>query len=70
MSTWYILPNGNIKNADGLELQPERDWFPTDTSMADFSDRQRALGKSEIQIIKRMMDMAIEAETWAQRNLA
>lgn len=69
MSTWYILPNGNIKNADGLELQPERDWFPTDTSMADFSDRQRALGKSETQIIKLMMDMAIEAETWAQRNL-
>lgn len=69
MSTWYILPNGNIKNADGLELQPEKDWFPTDASMAGFADAQRALGKSEAQIIKLMMDQAIEAERWAQRYL-
>lgn len=69
MSTWYILPNGNIKNAEGLELQPEKDWLPTDASMATFADMQRALGKSETQIIKLMMDRANQAETWAQRNL-
>jgi hypothetical protein len=69
MNDWYILPNGNIKNVNGLELQPEKDWFPTTESMMAFTDAQRAQGKSDVMIIKMMMDLAVECEQWAQENL-
>lgn len=69
MTTWYILPNGNIKNINGLELQPEKDWFPTDASLAAYTDDQRNIGKSEALIIKQLMDLAIACEQWAQDNL-
>lgn len=67
--TWYILPNGNIRNINGLELQPEQDWFPTPDSLDSFVEEQRNLGKSEAQVIMHMMDLAIECEEWAQKNL-
>jgi len=70
MSTWYILPNGNIKHLSGLELQPEKDWFPTDASMDAFADAQRAAGKPEAEIIRMMMALAIDCEKWARENLA
>ncbi len=69
MTTWYILPNGNIKNINGLELQPEKDWFPTDESLADYVDAERETGKPQEQIIKQLMDLAIECEAWARDNL-
>jgi hypothetical protein len=70
MNTWYILPNGNIRHIDGLELQPEKDWFPTEASMAAFTDAQRAAGKSEVEIIRAMMVLAVECEAWTRENLA
>lgn len=69
MTTWYILPNGNIKHASGLELQPEQDWFPTTESMTLFTERYRSQGQSEVQIIKHMMDLARDGEKWVQDNL-
>ncbi|TEA78956.1 hypothetical protein [Allopusillimonas ginsengisoli] len=69
MTTWYILPNGNIKNINGLELQPEKDWFPTDQSLAAYVDAEQDAGKSQEQIIKQLMDLAIACEAWAQDNL-
>ncbi len=70
MTTWYILPNGNIKHTDGLELQPEEDWFPTAESMALFTERGRVRGQSDVQIIKHMMDLARDGEKWVQDNLS
>ncbi|UHL65427.1 hypothetical protein LSG25_05930 [Paralcaligenes sp. KSB-10] len=70
MDTWYILPNGNIKHVDGLEIQPENDWFPTDESLEIFSSAQRAAGKTEVQIIQRIMSLALECEQWVRDNLA
>jgi hypothetical protein len=70
MTTWYILPTGNIKHINGLELQPELDWFPTAESMEIFSQRGREQGQSEVQIIKHMMDLARDCEKWAQDNLS
>ncbi|NYT63517.1 hypothetical protein H0A66_14460 [Alcaligenaceae bacterium] len=70
MTTWYILPNGNIKHTNGLELQPEKDWFPTPESMEIFAEQERGQGASEIQIIKYMMDLARDGERWVQENLA
>lgn len=67
---WYILPNGNIRHLNGLELQPEHDWFPTSDSLASFTDAERDSGKSEAEIIKHMMALAIEGETWARENLS
>ncbi|MGP1613914.1 MAG: hypothetical protein ACTS5Y_02455 [Pollutimonas bauzanensis] len=69
MTTWYILPNGNIKHANGLELQPEQDWFPTTESMERFTERGRGQGLSDVQIIKHMMDLARDCEKWVQDNL-
>lgn len=69
MTGWYILPNGNIKNVNGLELQPEQDWFPTEESMAAFTEAERAKGKSDVDIIRLMMELAVQAEQWAQDNL-
>ncbi len=69
MNNWYILPNGNIKHTNGLELQPEKDWLPTEQSMEAFSNALRAQGKPDALIIKAMMDLAIECETWVQENL-
>ena len=51
MNDWYILPNGNIKNVNGLEIQPDKDWFPTTESMMAFTDVQRALGKSDVMML-------------------
>lgn len=68
--TWYILPNGNIRNLNGLELQPEEDWFPTADSMEAFVEEQRQLGHSEAAIVKHMMQLALECEAWAQENLS
>ncbi|HEU0230279.1 MAG TPA: hypothetical protein VFR20_06890 [Burkholderiaceae bacterium] len=70
MNTWYILPNGNIRHIDGLELQPEKDWFPTEASMAAFTDAQRAAGKSDAEIIRMMMGLAIDCEAWVGENLS
>jgi len=69
MTTWYILPNGNIKHATGLELQPEQDWFPTSESMALFTEREREKGASDVLIVKYMMDLARDGEQWVQDNL-
>lgn len=69
MTTWYILPNGNIKHATGLELQPEQDWFPTSESMALFTEREREKGASDVLIVKYMMDLALDGEKWVQENL-
>ena len=70
MTRWYILPNGNIKHMDGLEIQPEHDWFPTEASMMAFIERERAAGASEVQIAQRLMALAVECEEWARDNLA
>ncbi|MGB6105298.1 MAG: hypothetical protein WBF88_15765 [Pusillimonas sp.] len=70
MSAWYILPNGNIKHIDGLELQPEKDWFPTAQSMETFTQAMRERGQADALIIKRMMDLAVEGEQWVRDNLA
>jgi len=67
--SWYILPNGNIRNINGLELQPENDWFPTAESMDAFVEAGFEAGQSEVEIIKQMMDLAIECEEWARTNL-
>ncbi|WP_353147762.1 hypothetical protein [Pollutimonas bauzanensis] len=69
MTTWYILPNGNIKHATGLELQPEQDWFPTSESMVLFTEREREKGASDVLIVKYMMDLARDGEQWVQDNL-
>ena len=69
MSKWYILPNGNIKHVNGLELQPEQDWFPTEDSMEAFAEALRAQGHSEALIIKRMMALSLDCEKWVQDNL-
>ena len=69
MSNWYILPNGNIRHANGLEIQPEEDWFPTPASMESFTQAMRKQGMSEVLIIKHMMTLALECEKWAQDNL-
>lgn len=69
MTSWYILPNGNIKHIGGLELQPEKDWFPTEDSMTAFTEARRAAGMTDVQIIKLMMELALQAEQWAQDNL-
>lgn len=70
MSAWYILPNGHVRHVDGLEIQPEQDWFPTDESLAAFVDAQRAAGESEAWIARRVMSLAVECEKWVQQNLA
>jgi hypothetical protein len=70
MTTWYILPNGNIKHANGIELQPEKDWLPTDESAEAFAEGQRALGHGDVQIIKTMMDLALDCERWVKVNLS
>lgn len=70
MTTWYILPNGNIKHASGLELQPEQDWFPTTESMEIFTQQERGKGASDVQIIKYMMSLARDGEKWVQDNLS
>lgn len=69
MSTWYILPNGNVKHPSGLELQPEQDWFPTQESMEAMFAAQRALGARDELIVKRIMDMAADAERWLRDNV-
>ncbi len=70
MSAWYILPNGNIKHTDGLELQPEHDWFPTVQSLEIYTQIMREQGNSETGIIKCVMALALECEAWAQDNLS
>lgn len=70
MNTWYILPNGNIRHIDGLELQPEKDWFPTEASIVAFTDAQRAAGKSDAEIIRMMMELAVDCEAWVGENLS
>jgi len=69
MSAWYILPNGNIKHVDGLEIQPERDWFPTDDSLELYAASLRAAGRSEAQIAQAIMGLALECEQWVRDNL-
>ncbi len=69
MNNWYILPNGNIKHVNGLELQPEKDWFPTTESMERYAEERRQEGMPEALIIKAMMDLAVECEAWARDNL-
>lgn len=69
MNNWYILPNGNVKHVDGLELQPEKDWLPTTSSIEAFTDAARELGQADALIIKRMMDLAVEGENWLRDNL-
>lgn len=69
MNTWYILPNGHIKHVDGLEIQPEKDWFPTDESLAAFGAAQRAAGSTEVQIVQSVMRLALQCERWAAANL-
>ena len=69
MSHWYLLPNGNLKHTDGLELQPEQDWFPTEASMQAYASAMRARGQADALIIKQMMDLAAEGEAWLRQNL-
>lgn len=69
MSGWYILPNGNIRHIDGLEIQPELDWFPTEQSLQAYLDSQRAQGNSEAWIARRVMSLSVECELWVQENL-
>ncbi len=69
MSGWYILPNGNIKHVNGLEIQPEHDWMPTAESADRFIAEQREAGLSEGAILKAVVAMAIECEVWVQKNL-
>lgn len=66
---WYILPNGNIRHIDGLEIQPELDWFPTEQSLLNYAEAQRAEGNSEEWIARRIMALAVECELWVQENL-
>lgn len=68
-SGWYILPNGNIRHVDGLEIQPELDWFPTEQSLVEYAEVQRAHGSSEEWIVRRVMALAVECEQWVQENL-
>src|SRR3546814_18087883 len=70
MTNWYILPNGNIKHINGLELQPEKDWLPTDARMQAFTDALRAKGMSDALIIQAMLGLAIAGEPWVQENLS
>jgi len=70
MNDWYILPNGNIKHLDGLEVQPERDWLPTDESMEVYAGRQREAGKTELQIVRMVMQLAMDGEAWVKENLS
>lgn len=70
MSAWYILPNGNIRHIDGLEIQPEQDWFPTEESLVVYLEQQRAASRPEAWIARRVMSLAIECEQWAQENLS
>ena len=70
MSGWYILPNGNVRHVEGLEIQPELDWFPTEESMLAYAQAKREEGWSEAQIARRMMSLAVECEEWVQNNLA
>lgn len=70
MSAWYILPNGNVRHVEGLEIQPENDWFPTEASFQAYADKQREAGHSEAQIARRIMSLAIECEQWVQENLS
>ncbi len=69
MSGWYILPNGNIRHVDGLEIQPEHEWFPTEQSLLAYTEAQRAAGHSEVWIARRIMNLAVECELWVQDNL-
>ena len=69
MSNLYIMPNRNNKQTNGLELQPEKDWFPTPESMEAMFAAQRALGTPDELIVKRMMDMAVDAERWLRDNV-
>lgn len=69
MNAWYILPNGNIRHVDGLEIQPEEDWFPTDDSLQAYAEMQRAAGQSEAWIAREILKLAVECERWAQENL-
>ncbi len=69
MDNWYILPNGNIKHMNGLELQPEKDWFPTAASMERYAEDCRLQGMPEALIVKTMMDLALDCETWTRENL-
>lgn len=69
MSGWYILPNGNVRHVGGLEIQPELDWFPTDASLLAYADEQRAAGRSEAQIARQVMSLAVECEEWVKENL-
>jgi len=69
MTNWYILPNGNLKHPNGLELQPEKDWFPTDASLAIYTDARREAGAAEEKIILELMELAIECEAWVRENL-
>lgn len=70
MSAWYILPNGHVRHVDGLEIQPENDWFPTEESLLAYTDEQLAAGHSEAQIARRIMSLAVECEQWVQENLS
>ncbi len=69
MNAWYILPNGNVKHLDGLELQPELDWLPTDASIEFYAQAQREAGCSEVQIMQRIIGLAFEGEQWVKDNL-
>jgi hypothetical protein len=69
MNSWYILPNGNIKHLDGLEVQPECDWLPTDQSLETYAERQRETGKTELQIMRMVMQLAMDGEAWVKENL-
>lgn len=68
--SWYLLPNGNIRHVNGLELQPEQDWFPTPDSLTAYTEHERGGGKSEAAIIKQLMDLATDCEAWARANLS
>lgn len=70
MDNWYILPNGNIKHLDGLEIQPERDWLPTDASLEFYAEAQREAGKTELQIMRTIIQLAAEGEAWVKENLS
>lgn len=70
MSGWYILPNGNVRHVDGLEIQPEREWFPTEESLLAYAEAQRAAGQSEVWIARRIMSLAVECELWVQEHLS
>lgn len=69
MSGWYILPNGNVKHVNGLEIQPESDWMPTAESAERFIAAQREAGLSEGAILKAIVALAYDCEAWVQENL-